>query len=188
MTSELDLLSDLITEGKQSKRADTIAKAQKKITAERDKTPLPDGPPIRRDIYQQLEWRALSVTLVIVETTCAYCNEVHRSPNPSLFIERYHRRHGRHLVEAHNFNLLPEAEILALPRRVETLNRTSLYCHNCFFTQGESLCLTPTLEPLHSSQPTFFSDIPCVPQDSAIPSPLTLWSSSSALTSGTSSN
>lgn len=175
MTQQDDFLSDLISEGKNARRQETIAKAAKRVADADAKKPLENGPPIRRDIYQQLEWRALSVTLVTIHTTCRCCGHTFESPNRNIFIERYHRRHGRHLVEAHNFNLMPRDQIEALPRKVETHFVESLYCHQCFINQQEPLCLEPTmtaLTPVSSQQ----DSVPCVPQAWAMPSPQPLWS------------
>ena len=168
-----DLL-DLISEGKNAKRQDSIKKAAEKVSAERDKKPPENGPPIRSDIYHQLEWRALSITLVTVHTTCQCCGATYESPNPTIFIERYHRRHGRHLVEAHNFNLLSREHLQTLPRKQQTFYRESLYCQGCFLTQKEPLCLDqqPTFQTQESSPLT---SLPCVPQQLATPLQQTPW-------------
>ncbi len=179
--AELDILADLLEEGKKASRAATIKKAAKKVEETKSKQPLEDGPPIRRDVYQQLEWRALSVTLITVHTTCTCCGSSSEAPNPSIFIERYHRRHGRHLVEAHNFNLLPRKEVEALPRKVETRYVESLYCHQCFLSNQESLCLDLQLTQTQESSP--YPSLPCVPQAWAIPSFQTLWSDTLGKTS-----
>jgi hypothetical protein len=172
--AELDILADLITEGKKDKRATLIKKAAEKTIAAKDKTPLEAGPPIRRDVYQQLEWRALSVILITHTTVCKCCGSAYEAPNPSIFVERYHRRHGRHLVEAHNFSLLPREVIEALPRKIETHTTEALYCQQCFLTNQEPLCLEQPMLPLtlESSQ---LSALPCVPQEWATPSLLRPW-------------
>lgn len=168
-----NLLDDLISEGKKSKREEQIKRAAQRVRDADSKKPLENGPPIRRDVYQQLEWRALSVTLVTVHTTCRCCGSTFESPNSGIFIERYHRRHGRHLVEAHNFNLLPKKEIEALPRKLETRYVEALYCQRCFLNQQDELCLQPTMQTLESSP---HSSVPCVPQEWATPSIQLRWS------------
>lgn len=178
-----DLL-DLINEGKQEKRKAAIAKAATKVKEEKSRKPPEGGPPIRSDIYQQLEWKALSLTLVTISTHCRCCNTTYEAPNPTIFVERYHRRHGRHLVEAHNFSLLSREELQTLPRKQETIYRTALYCHHCFQTQQEPLCLEPQIQQLSNSLP---DSLPCLPQEWATPLLPQLWSNT-LLRTGNSTN
>ena len=181
--NSLDLL-DLIDEGKKARRETVIKKAAARVADAASKQPLENGPPIRRDVYQQLEWRALSVTLVTHTVTCRSCSASFETPNPTIFIERYHRRHGRHLVEAHNFNLLPRKEIESLPRKLETHYTEALYCHHCFLSQQEPLCLTQEMIPLQQTQQSSpHSCLPCVPQEWAIPSLQRHWFATSDPTS-----
>lgn len=146
-----DLLDDLIAEGHKAKREETIAKAAKKTQAAKDKTPLPDGPPIRRDIYQQLDWQPLSLTLIVTHTTCDHCSHSSAAANPYLLLERYHKRHGRHLVELSSFRLLTQAQIAALPRRIEERYIHTPFCQHCFLGES-SLCLEPTMTQLPTAQ------------------------------------
>lgn len=182
-------LSDLLAEGKKAQRLKTIKKAAAKEAEARDKTPLPDGPPIRRDIYQQLDWQPLSLTLVVTKTTCINCGHSDSSVNPTVLLERYHKRHGRHYVELTKFNLLPKNQVTSLPRRIEERYASIPYCPNCFLQERE-LCLDQMMTPLPSAQPTpsegtSSSEIPFVPQASAAPSLPPLWSDTFGATWGT---
>lgn len=170
-------LSDLIQEGAKAKRRKVIERAVERTKAAEGQTPIVGGPPIKRDIYQLMDWKALSITLVTTESRCMNCASRHTTPNQHILIERYHHRHGRHFVEASTCNLMTEAEKEALPRKIETRTTLVPYCHHCFLTQ-EEICLTPqqTLMPQSPESATSYDNTLYVPEGMVVSSSPALWS------------
>lgn len=170
-----DLLGDLIAEGSMAKRRNTIARAVQKVREAEGQTPLVGGPPIKRDIYQLLDWKALSITLLTTRTHCEGCDSYHTSPNQHILIERYHHRHGRHYVEATSCNLISEAEKESLPRKIERRETTVPFCQSCFLSK-EELCLSQKPSTLAIQPSDFSTAIPCVVPEQASKSHQVCWS------------